>query len=108
MPITHCSNFFLEFCMWWKTLQPTVHLSEEEQLPNTKISNNTDWSCLYCAGLEGIVLIVLAVSWLLLEQENQGKVDIRLQKYVSDVDWAFLHLVTWVFYFGQSIAHRQL
>ena len=80
----------------------------EGQLPNTDVPNDTDWSCLYCAGPEEIILIVPALGWLLVKQQNQGDTDIQLQKYVHDIDWAFSHLITWVSHFGHPIVRRWL
>ena len=77
-------------------------------MPNTNIPYDTDWSCLYRASPDGIVLIILAIAWLLVERQAYTDPDDQLQKYVHDVDWALFHLVVWVSHFGRPIAHRRL
>lgn len=102
IPKVKPAEFGAEWLRWWKATQPVWRRDSLSQ----DVPSNEDWKTLKCGGSNGLVLVIMAISWWLSSFSSTSPTD-AFWSSVTDVTWVLSQVIEMLSSAGQKRSGEQ-
>ena len=90
-PITSLHTYEKLWIGWWSSLQPDWR---EGGWPLLRGSVDGPWDELLVGGKDGLFVVMMTLSWWIMERAKDESGDSELEKAIADVLWVLFNLVS--------------